>query len=185
MPTKKSISFFLAFLGVLSICASAKAQLGSESTELQEQVKRDLNTELSKKDFQGANILAQANRRSTYCDRLDTSDTTLYFNTNNQKSVRVFRPRNNPTQILMNIYDSRNQGSRAEIASCSPATRISQPYQLIYSTNVKGSIYYATVLINNKSKIQANLKAASQNTKKTLWNEPASGEVTLKLSISE
>ncbi|WP_290879224.1 hypothetical protein [Fischerella sp.] len=140
----------------MSICASAKAQLGSKSTKLQEQVKRDLNTD----------ILAQANRRSTYCDRLDTSDTTLYFNTNNQKSVRVFRPRNNPTQILMNIYDSRNQGASAEIASCSPATRISQPYQLIYSTNVKGSIYYATVLINNKSKIQANLKAASQNTKK-------------------
>ncbi|WP_315787756.1 hypothetical protein [Fischerella sp. JS2] len=173
MLTKKSISFFLAFLGVLSICGSAKAEFGSESTVSQEQIEKALNKEL----------LAQANTKVTNCDRQDKSDTTLLFNTNNGKTVRVFRTRNtSPQQLLMNIYDSKN---RKELAACTPAARLTQPNQITYNTKVQNTVYYATVLINKQSKIEGSIIATDQNGKRRLWTEPASGEVTLKLRISE
>ncbi|RDH50755.1 hypothetical protein [Fischerella thermalis] len=169
MLTKKSIFFFLAFLGILSICTSAKAEFGSESTASQEQVEKE--------------VLAQANTKVTSCDRQDKSDTTLLFNTNNGKTVRVFRTRNtSPQQLLMNIYDSKN---RKELAACSPAARLTQPNQITYNTKVQNTIYYATVLINKQSKREGSIIATDQNGKRRLWTEPAAGEVTLKLRISD
>jgi hypothetical protein len=173
MLTKKSISFFLAFLGVFSICASAKAGFGSESTVLQGQVEKALNKE----------VLAQANTKVTSCDKQDKSDTTLLFNTNNGKTVRVFRTKNtSPQQLLMNIYDSKN---RKELAACTPAARLTQPNQITYNTKVQNTVYYATVLINKQSKLEGSIIATDQNGKRRLWTEPASGEVTLKLRIAE
>ncbi|ARV57435.1 hypothetical protein BZZ01_01230 [Nostocales cyanobacterium HT-58-2] len=181
MLTKKSISFFLAFLGVLSISASAKAQFDSNSTALHKQVKRVIDKELSRQDFQKAQVLAQANKRPTNCD--NNNDTVFYFNTTNQKSVRVFRPKNNPSQpILMNIFDSKNG---QDLASSVPATRTPQKNQITYSAQVKNNIYYATVAINDKSQIQGVLQATDQNGQRKLWTEPAAGEVTLKLNVSQ
>ncbi|TFI53009.1 hypothetical protein BLD44_016760 [Mastigocladus laminosus UU774] len=173
MLTKKSIYVFLAFLGVFSISASAKAGLNYKSTVLEGQVEKALNTK----------VLAQANTKPTSCDRQDKSDTTLLFNTNNGKTVRVFRQKNtSPQQLLMNIYDSKN---RKELAACTPAARLTQPNQITYNTKVQNTVYYATVLINKQSKIEGSIVATDQNGKRRLWTEPAAGEVTLKLRISD
>ncbi|TBR61403.1 hypothetical protein B4U84_11540 [Westiellopsis prolifica IICB1] len=173
MLTKKSIYVFLVFLGVFSISASAKAGFNHKSTVLEGQVEKALNTK----------VLAQANTKPTSCDRQDKSDTTLLFNTNNGKTVRVFRQKNtSPQQLLMNIYDSKN---RKELAACTPAARLTQPNQITYNTKVQNTVYYATVLINKQSKIEGSIVATDQNGKRRLWTEPAAGEVTLKLRISD
>ncbi|MGJ5675756.1 MAG: hypothetical protein ACR9NN_19420 [Nostochopsis sp.] len=173
MLAKKYIYFVLAFLGVLSISASAKAGFNYNSPALEGEVEKALNKK----------VLAQANTKAVSCDKQDKSDTTLLFNTNNGKTVRVFRTKNtSPQQLLMNIYDSRN---RKELAGCTPAARLTQPNQITYNTKVQNTVYYATVLINKQSKIEGSIVATDQNGKRRLWTEPASGEVTLKLRISD
>jgi hypothetical protein len=182
MLSKKTISLLLAVLGVLSFAASAKAQFSSQSMLMGEQVKQTLNLGLRKTEFQKAELLAQANRRQTICDNNNNIDTLLYFSTNNQKSVRIFRLKNEPKKLLMNIYDSKN---KADLASNALAAQVPKNVPVTYSARVSDRIYYAIVSMNSKSQIQGSLVATDQNGQRRLWTEPAAGEVTLKLNVSQ
>ncbi|MEC4814929.1 MAG: hypothetical protein SAK29_16860, partial [Scytonema sp. PMC 1069.18] len=106
----------------------------------------------------------------------------LYFSTNNQKSVRVFRPKNDSRKLLMNIYDSKN---KADLALSAPAAQVPKSVPVTYSARVSDTIYYAIVSINSKSQIQGSLVATDRNGQRRLWTEPAAGEVTMKLNVSQ
>lgn len=91
MLIQRTVLSLLVFSGILSISASAKGQFKFEPhLSTNEHIQREL---------QISGLLAQTNNKPTNCD----NDTVLLFHTNNRKSVRVHRPRNNSEQLLMNV----------------------------------------------------------------------------------
>ncbi|NJM70025.1 MAG: hypothetical protein HC862_07215 [Scytonema sp. RU_4_4] len=137
--TKKSISFFLAFLGTLSFSTSASAIFQQErattnfipEAKVRELSKRDL---IAVKTCQGD----KGRPNQPYIK------TQILFHTDAQKSVRVYSPTQNANILLMNIYDSRN---KVELL---PPTepRLEKPYnsnQIIYSVRGKNATYYTVV----------------------------------------
>lgn len=159
MIVKKSISFFLAFLGALSFCASAKAQLSVHQPTVREQVEK----------------FAQVTRSQTSSN----IDTLIYFSTATQKSVRVFRAANDSTKVLMNVYDSRN---KLDLASLAPATKQSKNNQIIYSARGRNNRnYYAIVSMNNNSsRIEVRLVETDQNGREVL-RETGFGDITVDI----